>query len=314
MLSVNSKKISGKLLTTKIVNDVVVSLCIKSKLDACSLNTLLNQNDCKCMAKGYEKSAVMFAVYLSILDKLSGNPLAVKNSKVARVDMGYNNGVVIISWKMKGVLSHVRKSLGIAMSAIKPASLYSIYANSVSMLGGKPNRAVFNYSAAEVISDMKHLDVMIVGNVKATEVKLKDLLTTVEKKLALGDASKPQTKSSNDNKCENDSNESSNVVMKLSGWESFLLTDYINTKLKGVKVLTSDDKTTIHMDQNKYKKMKPKLKSGVADFITKKYGKLPDYNVLAYMGLSNTNTGCDDSVKLTKLKTKDIQSSLEKLL
>lgn len=311
MIEVKNKHLTFKTVSNKFVNDVIVTITFNHEMDVCSFNHLLCKISCKCQSTGYEKSALVYCLYLAMCQKLCGDPLAVKNSKVAGIDACYGNDTVAFSWKMKGVLSHVRKSLGLALGSIKPSTLYSTYSSYIKILGGKPSKEVFNSNVADLISDItKGIDIVVAGNIKTTKEKNNAALDVITKKINYGVASKPQKKSEHKSKC--DSLNENVVILKLQGYETFLLMDYLNTKMKGVKIKKYNKNTCVYMSPEKYKNLQPKLKQGVKDYVEKKYKKIKDIQpLLVYMGVSKLALNPKDVDKLLKLKDSEIEQVIK---
>ena len=131
------------------------------------MNRLNGSWYCDCLPSGAEEACAFYALYLNVRKALCGDPSAMKASKIADVSCGASNGHAFMSWQVKGTGSAVRKSLGIAVRALKPGSVYSAYQHCIRQIGGKPNRDNFNWAANEVLSAAKR-GVMcgVIGKIK----------------------------------------------------------------------------------------------------------------------------------------------------
>lgn len=314
MLESTVGKVSVSVQPTTFLGDVAVSVCFKADVAGCVMGKL-NGTHAKCSAlpKGTDAACAAYALYLAVQDKMCGNPLAAKNSKVGKVSVGAHNGHVFFSWNMKGTVSHVRKAVSLCMSVLKPGSLYSLYSHCIKRVGGKPNKEHFNHAAHVLIAGLNAgVSCCIIGKVKIDQAKVKDIATKTSKKLSPGTAATPQTENKATVPCD-----MSNVTeLKVSGWQAYVTKDYIMSKARGVEPFICEKSVVVPMKSSSYDSLKKRLKKNVDLFVKQKYAKLGDEcgSILAYLALSNASLSCDDAKKLCKAKVSDIKSAINSSL
>ena len=165
------------------VPDITVLLGIHYKCSKENLMNLKNNKPSEKLLDGAESSSLAYALFEAIRDKFIGSPLELSRSRVSRVDCDCINGKLTISWNTQGTFSMLRKTLGLALTTLDPAKLYSRYAENIKLLGGKNDRDVFNYLASELSAVIKkEVKIVAVGKIKMDAAKLKELLNAIEKK------------------------------------------------------------------------------------------------------------------------------------
>jgi len=300
---------------TTSLGDVAVSICFKVDLNSCVMNKLNSSGCCDCLPSDSEVACAAYALYLAVYDKLCGNPLAAKNSKVGRVSVGHHNSHLFFTWNMKGIVSHVRKALGIAISAMKPGSLFSLYGHCMRKLGGKVKKEHFNNAANKLISGINQgVECCIVGKInmgKSTsdsKGKIDDMADKINNKLAPGSSNSP----SSDYKDTTDCEHSDYTELKVNGWHAFVVSDYIRSKARGVEPIMCNKSLLIPVKPSNYESLKTKLKKQVSVFVDQKYKKLGDEcgPVLAYLAISNSSLSCADVKKLCKVKPSEISQAI----
>lgn len=311
---------------TKLVGDVAVGICFSAKCSSYYLAKLAVGADCKTDAEvalyeNLEHTALCYSVYLAVKKDLCGDALTVSRTKVGDVVCVYHNGMFGLNWKVKGNVASARKSIGQALKKINPANYFSIYSIILRQLGCMPDREVFNYVADELISSIKKgVTVGIVGNIKvgtepevakkraaAAKAKGKPAPTTpptpkevldsvadvITNKLDMnavdGKKTKPESRPTYSNDCQTE--------IKVSGWHSALLSDFIKFKISGANPLTSDNGIIMPMSESKWSTHANKIKSGISDFVDRliKTGdQLP--TIFGYLKLSD-GTLCASDVR-----------------
>jgi len=295
---------------TASVGDVAVCICVKTSMSSCALHRLNgNCNSCDKFVDGSEESAVSFSMYLLVKDALSGSPLAVEKSKVGDVRCGYHGGSFYISWNVKGTASAVRKSLGMAFKQLSPAKLFPIYNQCIKLLGGKANKEAFNSVADKLTKDINAgLHCGIVGNIRLVKLDsnkkevpaldLRDMLSVLVKKLSPSAISGTKKAPSDHEKCEHPDM----AEVKVSGWHSFIVSEYIKSKAKGCSVMTCDKHLWINMPVSKWDTLSAKLKDSAKDYAERIYGHvkkdLPA--LIGYFALTSGNLGCHDVYTMLK--------------
>jgi hypothetical protein len=280
--------------STKLAGDVAVCICFDMNINSCCLNRLnCGWSYCDCNPSGIEEACVVYATYLNVNNLLCGDPVAMKSTKVGSTRCGSHNGHFFISWKVKGTVSAVRKSLGIALKGLVPSKLYSTYTHCARSVGCKVDRATFNWAADEVLKAIKSgVQCGVVGNIKADKEKVEKIVQIISKKLNPGTSATPKTKPSGHTQCDH-----KNVVdVKVSGWAAYVVKDYIMSKAKGVVPLICNKSLMIMMKQNSWDSLSSKLKIQSSDHIKARYGKVgPELgNVMAYLAISSGSVSCVD--------------------
>lgn len=302
--------------TTNFLGDVAICLCFKLELNGCVMNRLKGAGHCDCLSKGCAEACAAYALYLAVADKLCGNPLAAKNSKVGRVDVGYHNGHLFFTWKMKGVVSHVRKALGVAVSALKPGSLYSLYSHCMRNVGGKANKEHFNNAANKIINGLNQgVDCCIVGKINMgktasdSNTKVSDMAEKINKKLNPGSAGSPRSEYDDGKKCDHKTMTELNV----SGWKAYVVRDYIMSKARGVEPLMCNKSLLVPMKSSSYEALKNRIKKQVDTFVNQKYSKLGEEcgPVLAYLAIANSCLSCADSKQLCRVKSSEVINAIK---
>lgn len=322
MLEGKKDNITLAIARTSLVGDVAVGISWKVALSSCTFNKLKGSCYCTdCFPELSEEACVCYAVYLTVRNGLCGDPLATARSKVGSVNCGYHNGEFSISWKVKGTGSAVRKSLGIALKYLVPEKLYSVYQHCVKEAGGKSSREVFNYAAANVIKALKDgVHCFTVGNIKLVKkddngkevdaVDIADMLSVLNKKLSIGSVSGDKKAPSGHVDC----NHAGYTEIKVAGWGTCILADYISAKVKGLTPTIYNKSIMLPVDEKKWKSFSEKIKKQVKDFVAQKYSKLGNElpGIIAYMIVSHGAVGCRDAHAVVKsgVKGADVERVL----
>ena len=292
---------------TSKVGDVVVCLDIPANCSVVALKKLKtgcacncckdNKGEaCQCFPKDSEMTALCYSLMLAVRQKLAGTPLEVLKSKVGNVSGTYHNGCFSICWKVQGTVSAVRKSIGLALTVLSPARAYPIYQDCMRTLGAAPSREEFNHVAHETIAELKKkIQIGVVGKIKADKSKLTDMLDVLHKKVRLDAADGAKKKPGDHKECCAECCE-----VKCDGWASCLLKDYINFRVKGLAVEYSTKGVCINCKDSRWDSVSKKIKPGVKEFMSAKYGKVKDdlHPILAYMLMSSCSICAHDAHKL----------------
>ena len=289
--------------------DIAVIMGIHYKCSKINLINLKSNNPTTELVNGAEESALGYALFESIRDKFIGSPLELSRSRVSRVDCDSLNGKFLISWNTQGSLSMLRKTVGLALSALDPAKLYSKYAENMKLLGGKTDRDVFNYIAGEMISAIKNsVKVVVVGKIKVDSAKLKDLLGKVDKKQPKMTTIPKGTKPQKHAECPCDY-----PHVNASGISAVVVADYIKSKSGGMGVDVFDGKVIVY--NKSWDTKKKSLKGDRAkDYVKQKYEKLKgDFAcVLAYLAITQGYADCCTISQI--IKSKPTASSMNSLI
>jgi hypothetical protein len=296
---------------TNSVGDVACGLSFKVKLDNCSLNKLNHASNChECFPQGSEESCLCYAIYLKIKNDLCGDPLATKRSKVGDVKCNSHNNTFVISWKVKGTGSAVRKAFAIALKGLTPDKFYQLYAQCMKELNGKVSREGFNYTVDEVAKSIKDSVVCsIVGNIKTVKkvdgkdvkMDLSPMVTMLHSKISAETSSGTKTKPSNHTPCDH----SSSASISVSGWPAFVTQAYIMAKVRGLNAQIYNNNILLPIKPTQWDTLSKKLKSKLKVYIDAKYAKVEPsemLSILAYIALSGATLGNYDIHKMLKDK------------
>jgi hypothetical protein len=334
MIEAKKGGLSVYVVPTKLVGDVAVGVCFPLTASGCALARLNGGCDCRTVIvetkksgdstpkeilpnfpAGSEEACMGYSLFLAVEQSLCGDPLAVAKTKVGEVKCGAHNGMFYINWKVKGTVSAARKSLGIALKNLNPLRMASAYVRCVKTLGGPNDKAGFLYVADKAASGIKNsLTCGVVGNIKIDNAKLNDMLDTLSKKHVVSTVSGTKTKPADHTPC----NHADHTEIKVSGWSSAALADYIKFRVKGVDPLVCDDRILLPMKSGQWDTIAKKIKKGVKDYVNAKYAKvstdLPA--VYGYSALSKAALcSCDvRTVIKSGLSTATVEGAISKHL
>jgi len=314
---IESKKggLSIFLESTKLVGDVSVGLCFELACNGCAFNRLCGVADCasQCFPSGAEEAAMGYALASAVRQVLCGDPLAVSKTKVGSVECVAHNGHLGLNWKVKGTGSAIRKSLGMALKVLDPAKMFPAYSRCIKQLGGSPDKESFNYVADAAAKAIKSdLTIGILGNTKLDKDGLADMLEILSKKHNVSSTKGSKSKPTGHSVCDH----SGVTEVKISGWSSAVLADYIRSKVKGLDPILCDKHLLLPIKDSQWKTLAAKLKKGVKDFAQAKYTKVGD-NLPAVFGYLTMASGqlCASDVKSAvnnKLSASSIESAILK--
>jgi hypothetical protein len=283
-MEVSQDNFSLSVMPTRRVADVVVSMSFSLAGDGYTYSQLTHGASCEAKPNGAEATVLAYALYRVISDKISGDPLAVQRSKCGAVLPSYTGNTFGISWSTQGSVSAVRKTLGIALSQLRPAAVYSVYADLMRGLNHTPRREHFEYAADELIASLKkHVRVVVIGKInlpkEGAKAKLSDALETAVRKFNLAPAGK-KVKPTPEGSCADDA-ESSVVV---SGWRQAVVHSYLEAQLRGVMVSQSGDRLLLSKKKSSLESALGKLgdKAKVSVYTAAKFGKIGDELVVLY--------------------------------
>lgn len=303
---------------TKLVGNVAVSLCFPMKVNGCSLAKMgAGGQDCgsTCFPAGTEEAAVCYSLYLMVNQILCGDPLAISKSKVSSVTCCGHNGLFSINWNVKGTVSAVRKSVGLALRVLNPAKMYAVYSRVLREVGGTPKKESFAYVANEATDAVKSsLTVGVVGNINIDKEKLDGMLEVLKKKHNVSAVTGSKTKPSDHTECDH----ANYAEVKTSGWASAVVSDYLRFKVRGLNPTLCDKHLLLPMKQSMYETLAKKVKDGVKVYVASKYTKLEDNLgvVFGYMTLSSGMLcACDvKSMINAKVNASAIEAAITKSL
>lgn len=329
MLEGKAGGMSVYIATTKLVGNVAVSMCFPMHVNGCSLAKMgAGGQDCgsvcystdgkeaiPCFPSGTEEAAICYSLYLMVNQMLCGDPRAISKSKVSSVTCCGHNGLFSINWNVKGTISAIRKSVGLALKVLNPAKLYSVYARIVREAGGTPKKESFAYVASEAASAIKsNLIVGVVGNVNADKDKLDGMLEVLKKKHSVSSVEGSKTKPTGHTECDH----SNHTEVKTTGWASAVLSDYLRFKVRGLNPTLCDKHLLLPMKSSMYDTLSKKIKDGVKQYVAAKYTSVGDELgiVFGYMTISSGSLcACDvKSMINSKMTAASVESAITKSL
>jgi hypothetical protein len=190
-----------------------------------------------------------------------------------------------------------------------------LYSRHVKQLGGPCNKDSFSYVADALAKKIKSsLTIGVVGNIKLDNEKLKAMLEVLTKKHNVGSVSGTKTKPSGHKDCtHNDC-----CDLKVSGWASAVVSDFIMAKVKGVTPTVCDKHLHLHLKAGQWDTLSKKLKKYAGEYAANKYGKVGDNlpAVFGYLNLANGSLcACDVKTAISsKLSASAIESAITKAL
>lgn len=297
------------------VGDVAVCVSFKVKMSSCCLNKIKGMCDCKCFPSGSEEAVLCYALYLTVQEKLCGNPLATSKSKVGSVDCCVHEGSFSITWNVKGTASSIRKSIGIMLKCLSPGKVYSTYAACVKAVGGKPVRDSFNHVAQTITKSIESdVSCALVGKGKLKKEALDAMLEVLHKKLDPSKVDGAKHEPRDHTACDH----SDKTEIKTHGWHSLCVKDYLTSKLHGVPIAVCDKYLLLNIKQSLYDTQRPKLKKNVKDYVAAKYIKVGDSleAMMSYAAISSSQM-CASSIRTllkANLKAHDVESAISSSL
>ncbi len=330
MITDNNKNLHLTIINSNITNDAVVNISLDSKLSGCTLNKLKGVCMCNSLPNGSEESCLFYAFFLVVQKALCGDLLAVSKSKVSSVSCGSSDDSFNISYHVKANGSAIRKSLGIVLKCMQPAKLFSIYSDcfkSVVPKGLDENceklekipvdKNHFNFVVNHMVKSIKSkINCVVIGKLKLDNINIKEMLNVLIKKVPVNSELKEASESKSHHiNC----NHENFTEVKVSGWESQVLTGYINSKKPGLVITNCGKNLLININKSQFDTLSAKLKQGVSDYISQKYGKFDEKilpSILCYVVANESIADSDNLISLVKKNTKvsDIVTSIKKLL
>jgi DNA-directed RNA polymerase subunit F len=320
MHEVKGKGLTITVYNLKLTSDVIIAVscklagndCVFNKLK-CDANSHLSEE--KTHTSEIESTIVGYAIYLAVNQFLCGDAFAMQKSKVSGVGCSLKNDVLTLTWKVKGTTSAVRKSLGMCLKTLDPSKVFSIYSGCAKQLGITPNRDHFNYVADLLLKSIKDdLNVIIIGATKISKDDLSKIHEIVIKKRTTNSIDGKKTKPDTGTKCDH----SENGEVKINGWGSAVLSEYISSKQKGLEPSSCCGKLVVPIKEAQWKTLASKLKNDIQTYVETRYAKLGDDlpGILCYLHLSQEYiSGLDAKEILTKkISSKDITNMLNKVL
>ena len=317
MIEAKKGNLSLYVAPTKLVGDCAVGLCFDMKLNTCAMCRLTSGgNSCgsECFPEGTEEACLCYSLFMVVEQALCGSPDAVAKSKVGRVVCDLHNGMFFINWNTKGNASAVRKSIGIALKVLNPSKVNSLYSRLVKEMGGSAKKEAFNYVADLAIKSMKSgIQIGVVGNIKVDKEKVNDMLDVLVNKVNLSPVDGKKEAPKEHRNCVHDNF----VEVKVAGWESAVVSEFLKNKVKGLNVYLCDKYLLLPVKEQQWETLQNKLKDSVTDYADAKYGKLKDKlpEVWGYVALSSGMVCCSDvKSALRNMTVSSVKAAINKSL
>lgn len=314
MISAKKGGLSVSVSVTKKVADVAVGLCFKLPCDGCVANRLKGVASCGCdsFPEGSEETALGLSLFLAVKAKLCGSPKDLFKTKVGNVTCVMHSDHFGINWKTQGTVSAVRKSLGIALSVLNPANVFSTWSRCIKQMGGSADKESFLYVASKAAAAIKsELNVLVVGKINIDQKKLDEMMKVLEKKHDV-DSVAGGKKPSGHTKCNHDDQ----TELKVSGWGSAVLSDYIQFKVKGLVPQLCNKYLLLNIKPAQWATAAKKIKEGIKDFVDAKYMGVGDElpAIFGYLALCNsTLCACDVSSAISsKMSAESVKAAISK--
>jgi hypothetical protein len=288
------KKVPDIVVLMGIVYDVSPAAIMKLD-ESFSWDNLKSDN---CLFTNSEQSALAYALYHTIRNKMVGSPLELSKSRVSRIECYAHDGKFLISWNTQGSLSALRKTLSIVLSSINPHKLFSKYSTNIKNLGGKVDRDEFNYVANQMVDSIKKsISIAVVGRIKMDLPKIKDLLDRINKKQPTLSHEKGLKKPG-----EHDKFTHNFPSIKASGISSAVTEDYIRSS--GMGTTSINGEIIIYNKSFESKKESLKQKDKIKKYVQQKYEKLgKDFPcVFAYLCMTQKLCSCCSATSIIKNK------------
>lgn len=272
-MEAHTKTISLVVGVTKRTADIAVNLSIPyNGVAACCLKKLMgNCSGHNEMMPGSEHSALAFALFEQIRDKLTGSALEVLKSRVSNIKCHAIGNHIVITWNCQGTGSSLRKTCGLALSCLNVSKLFSKYSENIKFLSGKAGkREDFDYCVKALGENIKkHVYISAVGKITITKEKLDDIIAVLEKKVPSIDVpSNVQAPAKHEHK------DAGFPEVVCSGIAAAAAADYIRSNSGGMGVQVTNTGVTIFNNswESKHKQLKDPKR--IKDYVQKKYEKL----------------------------------------
>lgn len=310
MPSVKVKNISLDVIVLPKVHNLSVSVSIPFWCSPEYLALLMTNNPCEStkecpqqLHKGIEESALAFALFKLVQEKLCGSPLEVARSKVDKVSCNIHNDTFVIATNTQGTGSALRKVIGLMLKCLAPNALFSRYSHFVKLLGGKAGRPEFNYVANQMITGLaKQIHFVVVGKIKV-DADFKGLLEVAAKKYVISSKSSAGESKMPEKRGEYKTNWP--ILNCSNGSAAIVLNDYISHQGFGTRLCGS--KIIIFSNQWASKRDLLKKKDRITGYISTKYDKLDAPNLfLAYVANSNCLGSGSSILGLKSIKPSEV--------
>ena len=323
MPSVEASNNKVKLVVTTYskANGVIVNVGFKTpNVNWYVMRKLHRGEPCECptLAHGSEASALAYALFQHVQDKLVGNPQAMAKNKATNVCCSYQNGELTLHIACQGTVSVVNRILSETSRALTPEKVFPRYQANIRMLNGSPKRDEFNACVNQMAPGMAKISVLVVGKVnlgkgKKIKERMTKLTGTVNKKLNKVSKQTPANKPAS---LKEKKNETQYPTLSVSGPAVVYVCDYLSSVLK-IPIAVNSNKIIVYDKNIKNKLAALRAPKRVSAYV-KKYSKVKDLNaVLAYLASANCNINVSTLISIAKGNStlskieSDIKSSLK---
>lgn len=315
MPSATKKGVGVHVTVTKAVPDICVVMDIPLKVSWCTLNCLKSNDSLEGVSPGHvEKTALAYAVFECIREKLAGSPLETSKSKISSIRCSSTNKCFLVGWNSQGSLSVMRKNCAIALSCLAPHKLYSKYADNMKVLGVPADKGAFNSAVAEMAKAIKNrVSFVVVGRIKIDNESLGKAMDVIIKKLP---EQKVPAASQQKPMLSGEATDSPYPSMDVTGAAGYLTADYINSKANGMAAAFTGSKVIVYSRSWESKRNALLKDSILNSYIDLKFKRLKDKmsGVVMYHYGSRYCADAEALKKLGKLSAGDIKSMIKKTM
>jgi len=249
-----------------------------------------------------DETLVCYSAFLSAQESLEGNPITAAKNKVSSVCCRAFPQGFLISVVCQKSLTSCRKCAGIILKSIRLSSFYSIYTELCKRLNVKSDRQYFNHAVNEINKKLSSIDILFLGQLSITQEKVNGTAEVLNGKLTISqidDKGKKRDSIPSDVKI-------SDVLTEIdsSPLISFLLKQFITSKIKGMKVMVINGKVYFQKERNK--KVASLAKDAIIERFTNKLGKSNIMEILLYHSLSKCiipHSLVKSSIEVSKIKS-----------
>jgi hypothetical protein len=310
--------------SSKKVADLIVSISVPfdGVCDGCLKKLKVNCGEPTALMAGSEKSALAYALYETVRDKLSGSALETFKTKVSNVECNVLDKHFVITFHTQSTGTSLRKTCGMALSCFNVSKLFAKYSENIKFLSGKGgNREEFNYACKSLLEGIKKsVIITAVGKFPASmdKDKLMDIVVVLVTKIPELEMP-PAKETTAPPKRDNDAAETYPFI-KSSGLSTAVVADYIRNNSNGMSVAVIDEGVVVYNMGFHAKHKQLKDTKRIEDYVEKKYGKLEVSGELsplfAYYALSEgfINSDVASKVITEKIKTGKLIDLLKKTL
>ncbi len=301
-MEVSKKNLTVLVMPTKKTSDILVTISFPFEVSKEYLKQLM----CNCFAhpaelkENVENTALAFALFETIRDKITGSVLEMSKTKVSNISCYTTGSNFSIKWNCQGSITNFRKTCNIAVSCLNPIKLYAKYTENIKVLTSKgAKKEEFNYCVRKMVESLKDIKIVAVGKININQEKLQDVFDTVFSKVPSAEV--PPSKGTSIEK--HPKHEQKYPVIKCNDISAPILADYLKLNAAGISIeVTSQGIVILNTAESKLSALKDKQR--IKDYIVRKCEKLGDefLPLLVYFSISQNFADAMTATKMIKQK------------